>query len=148
MPDVGTAPPAAPPTLYGAYTPRVLPPDEWERLRDLPFATNGLPDPATSVIIVTETAQGEIVGLWALLLQPMLDGLWVHPDHRQTATRHGSVIAGHLLRTMKAFLQEFAIPAAFTVISDPAVMTLAVKAGFERAPGDLWILTLPPKEGT
>jgi hypothetical protein len=138
MPEVGSAPPAA----TASTTPRVLPPEEWERLRGLPFATNGLPDPASSVIIVVETPDGEIVGLWALMLQPFLDGLWTHPDHQH------KLAAGQLLRTMKAVLQEYGVSTAFTIISDPAVMALAHKAGFTRAPGDLWLLPIPPKEGT
>jgi len=137
MPGIGTAPPAT----AASTTPRVLPPEEWDRLRDFAFATNGLPDPTTSVIIVVETATGEIVGIWAMLLQPVLDGLWVDPAHRST------LVAGQLLRTMKAFLQEFEIPAAFTVISDDSVRTLAAKAGFTKVPGDLWILE-PLKKGT
>jgi hypothetical protein len=140
MLPIGEAPPARS-TPRASSVARVLPPEEWERLRAFPFATNGLPDPASSVIVVTESA-GEIVGIWALMLQPFLDGLWVDPDHQHT------LAAGQLLRTMKAVLQEYGVSTAFTIISDPAVMALAHKAGFTRAPGDLWLLPIPPKEGT
>ena len=141
MPPIGEAPPApATVTPIRATTAvRVLPPDEWDRLLGLPFALNGLPNVETTILFVAETPTGEIVGLWGIFLNPMLDGLWVEPNHRHT------LIAGQLLRTMKAFLQEQGVSYAFTVISDPPVMTLAHKAGFVRAPGDLWILPVPPK---
>lgn len=135
MSEVGTAPPA---TTAARTTPRVLPPEEWDRLLAFPFGTNGLPDPDTSVIVVTETPAGEIVGIWAVIPQPFLDGLWTHPDYRHT------LAAGQLLRTMRAVLQQFGVTTAFTIIEDPVVMALAVKAGFMRAPGDLWILQIPP----
>lgn len=139
MSEVG----AAPPSTRTSTTPRVLPPEEWEKLRAFPFGSKGLPDPETSVVVVTETPAGEIVGIWAVIPAPMLDGLWVHHDYQRT-----SLAAGQLLRTMKAVLQEFGVTTAFTVIEDAAVAALAEKAGFTRTPGDLWMLQLPPKEGT
>jgi Acetyltransferase (GNAT) family len=137
---IGTAPPAPASvvSIRPTYATRLLPPDEWEKLRDLPFAANGLPDPASTILFVDETPAGVIVGLWGIFLQPMLDGLWVHPDHRHT------IIAGQLLKTMKAFLQAQGVRAAMTIISEPSVMTLAHKAGFTRAPGDLWLLHVDP----
>lgn len=134
---IGEAPPAAAGDRP-AYATRVLPPDEWEKLRALPFASNGLPDPETTVIFVDETAAGQIIGVWGIFLQPMLDGLWSDPEHR------GTLVAGRLLAAMKAFLQAQGITYAFTVISDPQVMILAHKAGFTRAPGDLWMLQVAP----
>ena len=120
-----------------SYQTRVLPVEEWDRLRDLPFATNGLPDPAFSQVIVTETTEGQIVGLWAMLTAVHLDGLWTDSAHR------GTVVAGQLLATMKDQLAALGITVSFTVISDPQVMVLAHKAGFTRYPGDLWILQTP-----
>lgn len=134
---IGEAPPAVAPARP-LYATRVLPPDEWEKLRPLPFATNGLPDPETTIVFVDETAEGQIIGVWGIFLQPMLDGLWSDPAHR------GTLVAGRLLAAMKTFLQTEGIRYAFTVISDPTVMTLAHKAGFTRAPGDLWLLQVAP----
>jgi Acetyltransferase (GNAT) family len=129
---IGEAPPA--PATRATYVARVLPPEEWEKLRAFPFAANGLPSPESGFIIVTETPDGTIVGIWACLLQPFLDGLWVDPDHL------GSTIARTLLRTMKDQLRTLGVPVAFTIVSDEAVMAVAVKAGLHRAPGDLWVL--------
>lgn len=137
---IGEAPPAVAPSRP-LYATRVLPPAEWEQLRALPFASNGLPDPETTIVFVDETAEGQIIGVWGIFLQPMLDGLWTDPAHR------GTLVAGRLLAAMKTFLQEQGIAYAFTVISDPPVMTLAHKAGFVRAPGDLWMLQVAPPDG-
>src|SRR5216684_2037351 len=101
-------PPPAPEPGPQPYRVRQLPVAEWERLRPLPFAANGLPDPNTALILVGETAAGEIVGIWALLLQPMLDGLWIHPDHR------GTTIASRLAKAMNTLLTEYEVPHAFT----------------------------------
>lgn len=139
MQSVGDAPPA--PAIRATYVARVLPPEEWEKLLAFPFAANGLPDPAAAFIIVSETADGTIKGIWSCLLQPHLDGLWVAEEDRHT------IVAGTLLREMKATLLRFKVPVAFTVISDPAVMVIAHKAGLHRAPGDLWMLEqLIPQE--
>lgn len=132
MIPIGAAPPA--PATRATYVARVLPPDEWDKLRAFPFAQNGLPDPTSAFVIVSETADGTIVGIWACLLQPFLDGLWVADAHRHT------IIAGTLLREMKALLLGLRIPVAFTIVSDEAVMAIAHKAGLHRAPGDLWML--------
>lgn len=140
MTPIGAPPPEIALPGRATYACRVLPPDEWSKLLALPFAANGLPDPHSTILFVDETADGEIVGLWGIFLQPMLDGLWVHPDHRHT------IIAGQLLKTVKGFLQEQGVREAFTTISEPGVMTLAHKAGFVRAPGDLWVLSVPGKE--
>lgn len=142
MIPIGAAPPA--PATRATYVARILPPDEWDKLRAFPFAARGLPDPAAAFVIVSETADGQIVGIWACLLQPFLDGLWVDPDHRHT------IIAGTLLRQMKALLQTSGVPIAFTIVSDEAVMAIAHKAGLHRAPGDLWMLEqiLDPPEGS
>lgn len=121
-----------------AYTTRLLPVEEWDRLLPFPFATNGLPDPDLAMIVVTEDAAGEIVGIWEVATAVHLDGLWVRPDQR------GTVVAGRLLAEMRAVLQRYNIQLAFTIVSDPQVMVLAHKAGFVRAPGDLWMLQLPP----
>lgn len=129
------------PEPTATYHTRLLPIAEWDKLKAFPFAAHGLPDPDLSMILVDELADGTIVGIWAALTAVHLDGLWVDPAHRD------SPVAGQLLRGMKAALQERGITTSFTLIQDANVMVLAHKAGFIRAPGDLWILTLPPAEG-
>lgn len=140
---IGVAPPkdlaeSVPQT--SKYVTRLLPPAEWDRLRDLPFAANGLPDPSTTILFITER-DGAIVGLWGIFLQPMLDGLWIHEDHRGHTP-----VAYQLLHTMKVFMSAQGLQAAFTQITDGHVMTLAHKAGFTPVPGQLWMLAVPRAE--
>lgn len=128
------------PEPRGPYTVRMLPVEEWDRLRNLPFASQGLPPPELAVIFVAETTAGEIVGIWSAMTAVHLDGLWVDPAHQATT------VAGRLLKATKGFLRETGVAVAFTMISDPAVMCLAHKAGFERYPGDLWMIQVPAEE--
>lgn len=122
------------------YQTRLLPFDEWDRLRDFPIATNGLPDPTLCSILVTET-DGVIVGVWAVLTAVMQEGLWIHPDHRGHTP-----IAWQLLKGMKQVLQDLGVVTSFTIVQDAEVMVLAHKAGYVRCPGDLWMLVTPAAE--
>lgn len=143
--EVATPPPAPPPAGGGTYHTRLLASNEWaegtplrEQLLSLPYGANGLPDPNLALIIVTETPDGQIVGIWSAATMVMLDGLWVDPNHRD------SIVAGQLLRVMKQELALRDISTSFTLIDDQGVAALAHKAGFVRAKWDLWILDLPP----
>lgn len=119
-------------------TVRQLPPDEWERLRALPFATNGLPpNPELTAILVAENAEGAIVGVWAAMTAVHLDGLWVAPEYRRT-----SRVAMKLLRGMKDMLLRLGVVQSFTIASSTEVLVLALKAGFQRMHGDLCFLDL------
>jgi hypothetical protein len=118
-------------------TVRQLPPEEWDRLRDLPFAQRGLPDPSQAAILVAETPSGEIVGVWAAFTTTLLDGLWIAPDSRRT-----TLVAAKLLRGMKTLLTGLGISHAFTLVESPEVLILALKAGFRKLPHDLCYLDL------
>jgi hypothetical protein len=129
-------------TVTQTVTIRQLPPEEWDRLRDLPFARGGLPDPSLAAILVAETESGEIVGLWAAMTTVMLDGLWIAPAHRNTPTR----IAGKLLHGMKTLLGQLGVVRAVTLVQTTDVLVLALKAGFTRVTGDLCLLDLQGDE--
>ena len=148
---IATPPSVEPASAVGqTYTTRLLPIEEWDRLLALPFGTNGLPNPDFTIILVTETAAGEIIAVWAILTAVHLDGAWIHPDHR------GTTVVGRMVKLMKATLRRFQLWDSFTIVNDPAVMIIAHKVGFVRAPGDLWVMHLtstdelestPPKDG-
>jgi hypothetical protein len=116
---------------------RLLPVEEWHRLEGLPFAQNGLPDPNLARILVAETPEGEIVGIWAAMAAVHLDGLWVAPSYRRA-----SWVAVKLLKAMKVLLIELGIVQSFTIIESAEVLALATKAGFTRIRGDLCLLDL------
>ncbi len=120
---------------------RELPPEEWEKLRGLPFATHGLPDPALAAICVLETETGEIVGVWAAQTAVHLEGLWIAPEYRTHP-----VAGTKLLHGMKTLLKTHHIPVSFTLTSEEAVLVMALRAGFTRWHGDLLMLQI--EEGT
>jgi len=115
---------------------RVLPFEEWDKLEGYPIATNGLPNPDTSLILVAETPAGEIVGTWEAITPVILEGLWIDENYRNT------LVAGRLLATMKSVLKSMNIDKAFTLVQTSDVKALAEKAGFEMIPGDFCVLDL------
>ena len=90
------------------------------------------------MILVAETPEGRIVGVWAALQTIHLDGLWIHPDYQRTT------LAGRLLRSMKALLYQLGVVHSFTMIAydAPEVLSLALKAGFQQLPMHLCLLDL------
>jgi hypothetical protein len=120
---------------------RFLPPEEWDRLRAMPFGSRGLPPPEHCIILVAETAEGEIVGLWSCMTAFHMEGLWVADAYR----KH-TFVAATLLSTMRANLVEQGILNCFTIVESDYVLELAKKAGFEVMPGVLCHWDLTPKE--
>lgn len=118
---------------------RQLPFEEWDKLEGFPIATNGLPNPDTSVIFVVES-EGQIVGTWEAITPVILEGLWIREDFRRTTAM------GRLLNEMKSFLRGINIDKAFTLVQTSDVLELAHKAGFETIPGDFLMLDLDKVE--
>lgn len=109
---------------------RRLPAEEWGRLEGLPIASKGLPDPERVVIIAAETDEGEIVGTWSLVFAPFLEGYWVKEPYRRRTS-----VAYRILMAMKKFLKGFGVDHAMTIVSDPYVLQLAERTGFELFDG-------------
>ena len=129
------------------YKIRELPADEYDRLAPLPIAAHGIPDPRLCAVLVIETPDGEIVGVWAAQTAVHLDGLWVAPEYRRA-----SLLAIKLLKGMKDLLTRQGIMQSFTIVESVEVLALATKAGFTRIHGDLLLLDLskdvPPQGDT
>lgn len=123
------------PAHHGASV-RVLAPEEWGRLANLPIAEGGLPDPAFTTIVVAESAEGEIVGVFAAQTIVLLDGLWVAPAARRTR------VLWQLFTGMRAVLLELKIAHSFAIVETIEVLSLAARVGFERLRGDLCRLDL------
>jgi|SRR5215831_11797565 len=126
------------PTI-GLPVARRLPPDEWDRLRDVgPFKTTGvLPDPRFAMVVVLEDPVTQaIVGCWEVTTLALLEGLHLDP-----AWRHHPAAARRLFFEMLSLLAEYRIKTALTVIQDESVRVLARKAGFTDLPGTLHLLT-------
>lgn len=125
-----------PPTIRH-YTERVLPPAEWDRLRDLPpfVALGGLPDPSATVIVV-EDAIGRIVASWVEVLFTHLEGVWTAPEYQHTR------VPALLLRAMIDHLRAEGVAVAFTLAPDDDIRRVAEHAGFEAIPATLMGLKL------
>lgn len=114
-------------------TVRELPADEWEKLLGLPIAENGLPDPASTRIIVAED-DGEIVGCWSFLLTTFLEGLWVDEAYRKGLT------FGRLAGATLQLMAQEGIPQASTLVQSEEVERLALRLGFQPVEGKLMSL--------
>lgn len=127
------------PTLAPPYTARELPPEEWDRLADLPLG-QALPDPANAALLVVEHA-GQIVAAWAALTTVHLEGLYVVPEAR----KHPAV-ARTLVQGMSALLEARGIPQVVTVTQTPEIAALVEHIGGTPL-GDLWTIPVPFQGG-
>lgn len=121
-------------------TVRVLPPEEWPRLRDHdPFTTGGLPDPAHWRIIVAEQ-DTRIVAFTCLYEAVHYEPIWIHEDFR----RHPQLFQD-LWHVSKQVLDEAGVQLLFAQVPDtlPQQKRLIEKFGFQPAPGQLYLLHLP-----
>lgn len=111
---------------------RILPPDEWEKLRSFPpFDQQGLPSPDFLEIAVVEV-DGQVVAFWCMFTAPHLEPLWIQPEYRQHAG-----VARSLWTTVRQRLIAGQIPYAFSLIGDADFkenLPLAARLGFEAMP--------------
>lgn len=126
--------------LLRPITIKELPPEEWERLKGLPVATLGLPDPATCRVVIAETDEGRIVGTWCLVFAPFLEGMWVDEEYRNRST------AGwRLVKFMKGLLAKWKAPNVYTAVETKEVQGFAERVGFNALPATLMKLEIPIK---
>jgi len=124
---------------------RVLPPEDWDRLAEFhPFTEFGIPHPEYATIVVAEE-QDEIVAFWCLFQTVHVEPMWIADAHR-----HRPGLIRRLWKTVTTVLADAGIPAAFAVILDEnaqATLSPALRLGFKKVPGDLFVIT-PGKEKT
>lgn len=111
-------------------TSRILPPDEWPRLKGTEAETIWpLLSPETAQVLVVE--QGEdIVGCW--LLYPLLHAecVWVAPDHRGRGA-----VARRLLAFMRRVAQDLGWRTVMTAACSDDVRRLLTHLGAIQVPG-------------
>lgn len=128
---------------------RMLPVEEWHRLlRFTPFAQGGLPSPDATRIIVAEVGGpgGEIRAFWTITGCVHVEPVWIHPEER----KRPGLIRG-LWRAVLDTLRENGVKVAFACILDrdaAANTPLVMRLGFEKLPGDLFMLLVPDEHGT
>lgn len=106
-------------------TTRVLPPDEYHKLGGLPISSLQPPDPTRCQIVVVEDGT-EIVGTMAVIVLPILEGVWVKEDYRKTAA------FGRLWKGMQKLLKTMDIHSVAGFVQTPEMVALAATAGFDR----------------
>lgn len=118
-------------------TARILRADEWpEKLQgtELETAWPHL-DPQAAQVLAVETADGQLVACWALLVQFHVEGLWIHPDHRgKTAPA----------RRLWAFLRVLARQIGFRTVATAAtsddIRALLAHVGAVRLDADHYVM--------
>lgn len=122
-------------------TTRELPEAEWDRLKSVePFDKAGLP-PANGHwrVLVAEDETNTIVGCVSLHTQVHFDPWWIAESQRANP----NVVRG-LIHSSVAILKDLSIDHVFATIDQTHKQTQAVAEhfGFERAPGQLYLLDL------
>lgn len=119
-------------------TTRLLPPDEWEKLRAIePYKSKGLPGEPDDWRILVIEREGELVGTCALFTAVHWDNWWIAPKLRGT----GGVL-GALLRASVQLLAMAEIEQVYTGAArgDAEVEELLQHFGFAPAGGRLFVL--------
>ena len=105
---------------------------QWETRRaDLPYPA--LPNPEHAFLVVVESkADGKIVASWMALSTTFLEGLHIAASHRQQPEIQGMLLGG-----MFSLLAAIGVAHPLTLAQNPAILTLAEKAGFIPIAGTL-----------
>ena len=117
-----------------ALTRRVLPRDEYHRLAGTELASVAATLPEGCQVLVVEDA-GAIVACWALLSVLHVEGAWVAPSHRTTASRA-------LLHGMADLVADAGGAAVLTGSMSPRVTRLLASLGAKKLDFDTYVLSL------
>lgn len=137
------APPAVDTPASGIVV-RELEPGEYNRIHEAggPLAGYDLSAIDHMRIIAVEEA-GQIIGYWAVAVLVHAEPLWLGERARG---RPG--VVRRLLNGLVALLQRLDCQVAFGVINDKDFdinLPMARRLGFERVPGDLYVIKVPTK---
>lgn len=83
-------------------TTRLLPRNEWHRLKGTLLETVSLPRDAEVLVV---EADEQIVGCCVFLMQPHVEGAWMAPEHRRKAA-----VGRRLLAGMRRLVREHGSP--------------------------------------
>jgi hypothetical protein len=145
-----------PPTLgtmagHTGDPPRVraymLPMDQAERLREAggPLAEADLSNMRSALLAVVEV-DGQIVAYWPVWQATHAEPLWV-----AEAQRHNPAVIRAILAQVEQAMAILHDPLIFAIIGDADLLGsghYAMRLGFTRVPGDLFVLQRTPEEGT
>lgn len=121
-------------------TTRILPREEWGRLKgfDLEVMTPLIQAGRGDIIVVE--SDGEIVGHWAIYDVLNAHGVWLSFSVRQT---HAPVL---LLEAMRDYAASRGVRAVVTSSMDPKVDALLTKLSAVELPGRHFAIPIPPEQ--
>ena len=122
-----------------SLTARVLPPEEWDRVRHIPPFDQGLPQPDNWRILTVEE-DGQIVGCCSLYDSVHWDGFWIDDKHQGKSGVFRAMVAEGL-----TVLKEAGVLGVHTTVPDarPDLQDLVQRFGYMEAPGKLYLLYVP-----
>lgn len=117
------------------YTTRILPPDEWDKLKGTEagsvyqfFDTN-----LTNVMVIEK--DDEIIASWCLMPYYHAECVWITEEHRGNPT-----VARRLVAGMKKMADEIGIHAVITTSTDKKVTELIEHFDAEKLPGEHFVI--------
>ena len=117
-------------------TSRILPREEWDKLKgtEAELVTLG----TTSTVVVVEDDEGQVVGCHVLQAVLHAECLWVHPDHRKKAA-----VARRLWWSVRNVAQQlFNAEAVWTASLSKEVDGLLEHVGATAIPGTHYLVPL------
>lgn len=119
---------------------RVLPRDEYQRLTGTELESVASTLPEGCQVLVVEDGD-VIVGCWALMSVLHVEGAWVSPSHRASASRH-------LLHGMADLVADAGGATVLTGSASPRVARLLRGLGATKLEFDTYVLSLARFLGT
>lgn len=143
--EMTDAPPALAPSTPKTIRAFRLSMEDVERIREAggPLAEVDLSHMHQALIAAVEV-DGKLVAYWPVWRAVHAEPLWVTEEARKSP----AVIRG-ILDQVEAAMTEMGDPLIFAVIGDQDILTsgrYAMRLGFERVPGDLFVLYRKPQE--
>lgn len=118
-------------------TTRILPVEEWPRLRGTEAETVWPTlDPLHAQILVVED-EASIRGCWVLLMVPHVECLWVHPEERARVS-----VARRLWMGMRRLTEQMGVYFVWTAAVDDSVRGLLAHASARKLDGDHYVMPL------
>lgn len=116
---------------------RSLPLDEWDKLAHTELGQSlAYVLPEKTEILVVEDGD-EIVGCWAILTIPHVEGVWIHPKYRGKTS-----VARKLWTAMRQTVERMGFTRVQTGACDPVIAALLERHGATKLQMDSYMLSV------
>lgn len=112
---------------------RVLPPEEWEKVSDVPLLLN-YSKPEDVRVVVVEDKEGRVVGQMVVLRIAHLEGAWIDPEHRNAG------VVGALLKKTCETAQPWANKHVLAGAADENMVRILARIGAVHLPLQFYAL--------